>query len=83
MAVSDEILNDVLRVFETVYAERDVYAAIAQGLPNWKEEFDHWMQPSSSYRQDVSETFRVLRERLAARDKFEDILRGLKTGPIH
>jgi hypothetical protein len=79
MPIDDDIFNDLLRVLEDTYAERQVYQAIAQRVPNWKEVFDAEMQPDSDFRKDVARSFVTVKERLLARQKFADILRDLKT----
>ncbi len=80
MTIDEDIFNDIMRVLENTYAEREVYRAIAEDVPNWKEEFDAAMQPDSDFRKDVARSFATVKGRLLARQKFEDIVRDLKTG---
>ncbi len=80
MTIDDDIFNGLLRAFENVYAERDIYQAIAEDVPNWKEAFDWWMHPDSEHRRAVAQAFATVKERLIAHQKCEDILPELKTG---
>ena len=86
MAISDETLAKLLRYVETLYFERDVWRAIAMGLPNWKELYDE-CAADPVHRADLSEIFsdlsKRLREQNLERQKLEDILRNLDRGKIH
>jgi hypothetical protein len=80
--IDDHTLTKLLAYFETVYAERLAYRAIAENLPDWKEKFDSLMAEEA--RPMASETFSGVKKSLDMHQRVLEILQNLsKNKPIH